>query len=182
MRIRRAQPDDAMAIAKMHAENWQRIYRGILRDDYLDGPVVSDRMVLWKHRLSSAADSGRQFVSVIEQPGELVAFVCVFLDSDPEWGALLDNLHVGVAWRGRQFGSKLMANAAAWVIANRPNSRLYLWVYEKNVAACRFYERWGGEIVDRHAEPAPDGTRVDAVRYGWRTLSGLAGAMVYAAG
>jgi GNAT superfamily N-acetyltransferase len=165
-----------MAIAAIHAENWQRFYRGILRDDYLDGPVVGDRQVVWRRRLSNSADSSLQFIAVIERPGGLAAFVCAYLDADPEWGALLDNLHVAFAWRGQHLGSTLMACAAAWVIAERPASRLHLWTYEKNLPARRYYERLGGEVVNQHAEPAPDGSRVPAVRYGWRDPSVLAAA------
>jgi GNAT superfamily N-acetyltransferase len=166
--VRLALPDDAMAIATIHADNWQRSYRGILRDDYLDGPVIGDRQVVWKRRLSNSADSSLQFIAVIERPGGLAAFVCAYLDADPEWGALLDNLHVAFASRGQRLGLRLMACAAAWVIAERPASRLHLWTYEKNRPARRYYERLGGEVVNQHAEPAPDGSHVRAVRYGWR--------------
>jgi ribosomal protein S18 acetylase RimI-like enzyme len=169
-----------MAIAQVHAESWRRTYRGILRDDYLDGNVVADKRTLWKNRLSVSAHPERPFVTVIERDGLVAGFVCVFLDSDPEWGALLDNIHVEAKFAGQGYGSKLMACAAAWVASRRPLSRLHLWVYERNVEARRFYERLGGEFVNIHAEPAPDGTRVDAVRYGWRTLSNLAGATAVA--
>ena len=171
-----------MAIANLHAESWRRTYRGVLRDDYLDGPVVADRRTLWKSRLAVSADPERQFISVVERNGLVAGFVCVFLDSDPEWGALLDNVHVEAKFTGQGYGSRLMACAAAWVISQRPISRLHLCVYERNVVARRLYESLGGEIVNHHAEPAPDGTRVDAVRYGWRTLSSLAGAAAVADG
>lgn len=74
-----------------------------------------------------------------------------------------------------------MAMAADWVISQRPASKLHLWAYEKNLPACRFYERLGGEVIDRSTELAPDGACVDAVRYGWRTLSALPEAADYAA-
>jgi ribosomal protein S18 acetylase RimI-like enzyme len=180
--MRRARLDDATAIANLHAESWRRAYRGILRDEYLDAPVFDEREALWKNRLSLPGDAEHQLVLLIERANELVAFICVMLDADPEWGALVDNLHVSAAWSGQRLGSKLMASAAAWVTAHRPHTRLHLWVYEANVAARRFYDRLGGEVVDHHTELAPDGTRIDAVRYGWRTLAGLAAGAVYAAG
>lgn len=182
MILRRARPADAATIANLHARSWQHTYRGILRDEYLDGAVVIDRQKLWERRLRSPLGTEHPYVLVIEQQSELVAFVCVLLDGDPEWGALLDNLHVSADRRGQRLGSLLMARAAAWVISQRPDSRLHLWVYEKNLPACRFYERLGGEVVDRSTEVAPDGARVDAVRYGWRTLSALTVAPGNAAG
>lgn len=180
--MRRARSDDATAIANLHAESWRRTYRSILRDEFLDALVFEDREMLWKNRLSSPEDPEHQLVLLIEQESQLVAFICVMLDTDPEWGALVDNLHVSADWSGQRLGSKLMTSAAAWVIAHRPHTKLHLWVYAANVAARRFYERLGGEVVDRHAELAPDGTRIDAVRYGWRSLAGLAAGAVYAAG
>ena len=175
MIVRRARLEDATAIANLHVASWRRTYRGILRDEYLDGPVITDRQKLWTSRLSSPSASEQPFVLLIEQERELAAFVCVLLDSDPESGALLDNLHVAAERHGQGLGTPLMARAAAWVISQRPDSRLHLWVYEKNLPACRFYERLGGEVVDRCTELAPDGARVDSVRYGWRTLSALTG-------
>jgi hypothetical protein len=46
------------------------------------------------------------------------------------------------------------------------------------LAARRFYERLGGAVTLRHAELAPDGTQVNALRYCWSELSGLAGRRV----
>jgi GNAT superfamily N-acetyltransferase len=174
--------DDVTAIANLHAESWRRTYRGILRDEYLDAPVFDERETHWKNRLSSPGDAEHQQVLLIEHASELVAFICVILDADPDWGALVDNLHVSAAWSGQRLGSKLMASAAAWVIAHRPHTRLHLWVYETNVAARRFYERSGGEVVGHHTELAPDGTRIDAVRYGWRSPARLAAGAAHAAG
>ena len=54
------------------------------------------------------------------------------------------------------------------------HGRLHLWAYEQNLSARRFYERLGGVITLRHAELALDGTEVNAVRYCWSDLSGLA--------
>ena len=44
--------------------------------------------------------------------GELVGFVHTVLDDDPQWGALLDNLHVRADWQRRRLGSQLVAASA----------------------------------------------------------------------
>jgi GNAT superfamily N-acetyltransferase len=102
-------------------------------------------------------------------------FACAFLDADPEWGCLLDNLHVAPDLKGQGLGRQLMTALVERVWRSNPRSRLHLWAYEQNLGARRFYERLGGVLNERHAEPAPDGTRVNAVRYCWSDLSGLAG-------
>jgi len=97
-------------------------------------------------------------------------FVCVFLDADPHWGALLDNLHVSPSAQGRGLGRRLMAEAARWVRQHRPQSRLHLWVYEQNASARGFYERLGGIVTEHRIVDAPDGTQVPAIRYVWDDL------------
>lgn len=171
MTVRPANRSDARAIAELHAESWRATYRGILRDEFLDGPLIQDRRRLWETRLSRSTET--QLVKLIEDGGKLTAFVCASLDADPEWGALLDNLHVSPSSKGQGLGRRLMAEAAGWVLQHRPDSRLHLWVYEKNVPARGFYEHLGGVVIGRHAHLAPDGSHAEAVRYGWETLRGL---------
>jgi len=173
MSIRPAVSSDATGIAELHAASWRRAYRGILRDEFLDGPVVQERRRLWESRLSQSLLPEARFVALIENGGELEAFVCVLLDADAHWGALLDNLHVSTSAQGRGLGRSLMAEAARWVLQRRPHSRLHLWVYEKNVAACGFYEHLGGVITEHRAKAAPDGCQIPAIRYGWEDLAGL---------
>lgn len=173
MTIRAAEPADADAIAQLHACSWRIAYRGILREDFLEGPLSENRRVLWHTRLSEA-DRAEQFVLVDEQAGAIRGFACAFLNADPEWGCLLDNLHVLPDLKGRGLGRQLMAAVAARVVCSNPSGRLHLWAYEQNLAARRFYERLGGMITERHAELALDGTEVNAVRYCWSELSGLA--------
>lgn len=171
--VRPATRSDAVGIANLHADSWRKAYRGILRDDFLDGPAIQDRRRLWESRLSHSPTPAVQFVALIEHGEELKAFVCVLLDADPYWGAVLDNLHVSTSAQGEGLGRRLMAEAAGWVRHHRPHSRLHLWVYEKNVAARRFYEHLGGVMTEQRAKAAPDGSQIQAVRYVWEDLVGL---------
>jgi hypothetical protein len=68
----------------------------------------------------------------------------------------------------------MMSAVAQRVLLSNPHGRLHLWAYEENLSARRFYERLGGVITLNHTEPALDGTEVNAVRYCWSELSGLA--------
>jgi GNAT superfamily N-acetyltransferase len=174
MTIRLAELADANAVAQLHASSWQTAYRGILRDDFLEGPLHENRRALWHSRLSDF-DRPDQFVLVDEHEGTIRGFACGFLDADPEWGCLLDNLHVIPELKGQGLGRELMREVAERVLHSNSIRRLHLWAYEQNLAARRFYERLGGEITLRHAEPALDGTQVNAVRYCWAELASLAG-------
>jgi GNAT superfamily N-acetyltransferase len=170
MALRRAVAEDEAAVARLHAESWRTAYRGILRDDFLDDSVVANRREVWSTRF---AQLGRedQLILVSEDHGEIQAFACAFLDADPEWGTLLDNLHVIPGLKGRGLGRQLIAGVAENVRQHGDHSVLHLWVYEQNTQARGFYERLGGVITEVVAEAAPDGSQVNALRYAWRELS-----------
>jgi GNAT superfamily N-acetyltransferase len=174
MTIRAAGLADAVAIAQLHTRSWQTAYRGILNDDFLQGPLSENRRMLWHSRLAECHRAD-QVVLVDEQAGVIRGFACAYLEADPEWGCLLDNLHVVPDLRGKGLGRQLMTAVVDQVWRSNPYGRLHLWAYEQNLAARRFYERLGGAVTLRHAELAPDGTQVNAVRYCWSELSGLAG-------
>ena len=163
--IRRASSLDAAAIARLHAESWRENYRGAYSDDFLDGDVFADRRTVWSDRLQSS--DPKTITLVAEQGDTLVGFAHTILDSDPIFGALLDNLHVATPVKGTGLGRALMAATADAVIASRPGSGLYLWVLEQNVAAQGFYRRLGGVFADRETSDAPGGGAVVGLRAVW---------------
>jgi GNAT superfamily N-acetyltransferase len=170
VRLRRAQVADEAAIARLHADSWRAAYRGILCDDFLDVTVVANRRELWSTRFSEI-DRKDQLILVGEEHGEIQAFACAFLDADPEWGTLLDNLHVLPGLMRRGLGRQLISAVAENIRRHGLHSMLHLWVYEQNLQARGFYERLGGIVSDCVGEAAPDGSHVKVLRYGWRELS-----------
>jgi ribosomal protein S18 acetylase RimI-like enzyme len=161
---------DEPAIARLHADSWRAAYRGILGDDFLDDTVVANRRELWRTRFSEIHRKD-QLILVGEEHGEIQAFACAFLDADPEWGTLLDNLHVLPGLKRRGLGRQLISAVAENIRRHGLRSMLHLWVYEQNVQARGFYERLGGVVSDCVGEAAPDGSHVNVLRYGWRELS-----------
>jgi ribosomal protein S18 acetylase RimI-like enzyme len=152
-RLRLANSDDSKAIAVLHADSWRRHYRGAYSDAYLDGDVISDRLVVWANRLHAPAP--RSHTVVAENDDHLIGFAHTEFEADPTWGALLDNLHVSHGAARRGIGSRLLASAASAVLERRTG--LYLWVLEQNRAAQAFYEACGGTFVDRAPVPPPGG-------------------------
>lgn len=144
-------------------------YRGILSDDFLEGPLYENRLAVWQQRLQ-AGDSPNQLILLVGEEDGLSGFVCARLDADPQWGALLDNLHVHPDHHRRGLGRRLVAAAAQWVREQRPRSPLYLWVYEANFRARAFYDSLGGIAVENLLMPAADGSYVQTLRYVWREL------------
>ncbi|HZP57970.1 MAG TPA: GNAT family N-acetyltransferase [Dehalococcoidia bacterium] len=177
VQFRRATHADAQAIAVLHADSWRRHYRGAYADAYLDGDVVDDRLQAWSERLR--ADDARRCTIVAEGEGALLGFAHTVLDDDPEWGALLDNLHVTYGRKRGGIGSRLLALTAQAVVEHRRDSGLYLWVLEQNVDAQAFYAARGGECVGRKPVTPPGGVEgrlngaPEAFRYAWRDPSTL---------
>ncbi len=165
MTYREANSNDAAAIAALHTKSWRHAYRGILRDDFLDGEVFQDRAAVWEQRL--AAPPARQFVLVAEENMKMVGFVCVYGDADAHWGSLIDNLHVAKEMKGRGIGKALVKAAAAWIRENHPSAGMYLWVYEANVAARRFYENLGAANAEFIVKENPGGGSANSFRYVW---------------
>lgn len=164
--FRTAGSPDSARVAELHAASWQSAYRGFLSDRYLDTDVPAERLKVWRSRLAQPSD--RQYVLLAEQGDALVGFVCVLLDAEPAWGAYLDNLHVRPGLTGQGLGGQLLIHALQWVAQVEPTQAMHLLVLEGNMAARRFYERHGGELVETLAKPMPDGTSPPVCRYLWR--------------
>ena len=169
--LRGATIEDAEQIALLHADSWRRTYRGMMRDDFLDGDVVEDRLSAWRERLNSPASNQR--VIVAEDGGAIQGFVCIFGGDDPGWGSFVDNLHVRHDVQARGVGRALMREAATWAEANYPGLGLYLWVMQANENAQRFYERLGGANrgTEVHENARAGSARV--YRYAWLDVRAL---------
>ena len=173
-RFRPAAFSDAASIASLHADNWQRHYRGAYSDEYLDGDVLDDRRAVWSERLGKNCDDS--YTIVAERAEQLVGFAHTRLDSDPEWGALLDNLHVRYDLKRQGMGGALMRQTALVLLVRRPMSGLYLWVLKQNTAAQAFYSAQGGAVVEERLRgPLPGGGRAPVFRYAWPDPAVLVG-------
>jgi GNAT superfamily N-acetyltransferase len=163
---RPAEVRDVEAIAALHADSWRRNYRGAYLDSYLDGDVVTDRLVVWRERITRPEATFRTIVA--EHDGAFAGFVHTKLDDDPTWGALIDNLHVVHELKGQGIGTRLMEASARTVLDSTPGAGLYLWVLEVNVAAQAFYAARGGVEAGREMRgPFPGGGTALARRIVW---------------
>ncbi|QBJ78072.1 GNAT family N-acetyltransferase [Aquitalea sp. USM4] len=170
--LRPATFDDAALIARLHTESWQNSYRKILSDDYLDHVAPTERHTMWTRRFHY---DNHLWVQLALWDGEPVGFVCLLPDGETERGLLLDNLHVLPGQQGRGVGRTLLLAAAAEAHRLQAGTPMHLWVYEANSDARRFYNRMGGEMVDRESVLAPDGSKAVALCYRWKQPALLAG-------
>lgn len=146
MTFQMAQFFDAKAIAQLHALSWRQHYRGVFSDEYLENGVEEERENYWRNLLSKK-DANR-YVLLAKEENQLLGFVCIYAHYDEKWQAYLDNLHVLKSTQGKGIGKQLMQKAAKWVKNETPHDQFFLWVFEANEAARKFYQKVGGEEVE----------------------------------
>jgi ribosomal protein S18 acetylase RimI-like enzyme len=171
IKLRPAGLSDFTAIAKLHADNWRKNYRGILSDNYLDKEVEKDRLNTWYGRLKFPTEN--QIVTLATLDNMLVGFCCLYFDDDAIFGSLIDNLHVSSNVQRSGIGRKLVIDCASKVYDKAENKRMYLWVYESNKNARIAYERLGGTNFETIEKDNTDGTSSKTCRIIWDDITRL---------
>jgi GNAT superfamily N-acetyltransferase len=163
MLVRRAEPEDAIAVARVHVRSWQVAYRTLLPDDYLDQLRPEDRAERYDF---ATLDPLKPRTIVAEEQGTIQGFATTAPSRDPDMpnhGELFA-LYVHPEQWGRGIGAALVSAARAHLFELGFRKAL-LWVLAGNVRAERFY---------RIDEWTPDGLRrtdtvwgvtVDELRY-----------------
>jgi GNAT superfamily N-acetyltransferase len=164
--IRPIVPADAATIAHLHTASWRSAYRGMLRDDYLDGDIATERQQAWAARLGAPVDPN-SYGFIAHADAGPVGFVFLFGRAEATWGTLVDNLHVLPGMKGRGIGRRLLEAAALETGRRYPRERVHLFVFEKNVDARRFYAGVGGREVERGTVEPPGGGSQVHLRVAW---------------
>lgn len=94
-------------------------------------------------------------VWLAEEDGRLLGFLAIRHSDNNDWETL-EKLYVDPSEQGRGVGAVLLDQAKAL----RPEG-LHLWVFQKNTAAIRLYERHGFKLVkltdgEHNSEREPD--------------------------
>ena len=167
MLLRPAQPPDALAIARVHVRSWQRGYRGILPDNYLNQLHPEDRAE--KYDLTNADPSHPH--TIVAVSGNIMhGFATTAPSHEPDLPSHgeLTALYVDPHSWGLGVGVALVTAARAHLVSLGLH-QAYLFTLVDNLRAQRFYksDQW-----------FPDGLRridivwntaVDVLRY-QRTL------------
>lgn len=165
MQLREATSNDVIGIANLHAKNWQQNYRGAFSDAFLDNDVVGERLEVWTKRFRTA--NSNQLVTLADDRGKILGFVCIFLADHEAYGTLLDNLHVASSAQNLGIGTRLMASVAKKCSMVDPDSGIYLWVLQQNKKAIDFYEALGGNFIELVEGIEVGNQKVLKCRYFW---------------
>src|ERR1700740_3173053 len=69
MLLRPAEPDDAMAVARVHVRSWQAAYRGLLPDEYLNALRPEDRAKVY----TFGSNDTRQPATIVSMEGGVIS-------------------------------------------------------------------------------------------------------------
>lgn len=172
LRLRLAGPKDADSVAAIHTASWRTAYRGILDDEFLDGPLDGYSRDRWRAWFTLIGGPPANLV-IAERDRVPVGFLCV-VHSGGEFGDLIANLHVLLDARGLGIGRQLLREAAR-LVREHGRTSMHLWVYSSNSEAIRFYDREGGSPESEQPHLAADGIMRPSWRYIWRDVDALLG-------
>ncbi len=162
--IRPAEPDDALAVARVHVRSWQVGYRTLVPDEYLDRLRPEERA---RRYTFGSRDSGTPATIVASEAGVIYGFATTGAaheaDVPPDHGELCA-LYVDPDWWGRGIGAALVSAARLRLLALGFRQAV-LWLLAGNVRAERFYRNDGWASDGRHRTDSVWGVTVDKVRY-----------------
>lgn len=163
MNIRRAVPDDASVLARVHIDSWRSAYRGLVPDDHLASLGYDRRTDRFRESLAR----GSEETYLAEQNGAVIGFLtlgaCRDSDVDPQttgeiWGIYVAPQH----WR--KGCGRLLCRQGERILRSQNYSHAVLWVFEANERARRFYEAMGFE-PDGSSKTLHPGAPLKAIRY-----------------
>ena len=161
--LRPAQPDDAIAVARVHVRSWQVAYRTFLPDDYLDQLRPEDRAQ--KYDFANLDPRKPQTIVAVEE-GLIHGFATTAPSRDPDLPGHgeLYALYVDPEQWGRGIGVALVS-AARTRLFGLGFRNAVLWVLAGNIRAERFYQidQWVPDGL--HRTDSVWGVTVNEVRY-----------------
>lgn len=168
-KIRKAEVDDAPAIAAVHVTAWRETYRGIVADDVLNNLSIQRRTEQWINSLSDESHAyHRAFVAEVN--GQVVGFAGYGAPQlkDTGFDGELFALYLLKMAHGSGIG-RLLVQSVVHELKESGCKSMMVWVLKDNPAR-GFYERLGGEYL--YEKPIEIGGRkLREVAYGWRDLS-----------
>ena len=164
--IRRATIGDILQIAKVHVESWQKSFRGIAPQKYLDNLSIEKREKAFRERFF---DKDYQMFVAETAENKIVGFADFGKgrDDQPEYKSELYAIYLLPAFQGKGIGGELFKKGVKDLLDQGCNS-MYLQALE--VSPYRgFYEKMGGKVIGRSTHKLGD-QDFATLFYGWEDL------------
>lgn len=149
LKIRKATLNDIKEIAKLHIDSWNKIYKGIISDKYLES--MKNNLDGRIERMKNDFNLREIVVGILND--EIVVFA-EFIDSNKfskeiDIDCELCGLYVKNEYLGLGIGSKVFAYVKN-VFIKENKKKMGLWCLKENTNAIKFYKAKGGkEIVEK---------------------------------
>ena len=170
MIVRRARISDAHDIARCQMLGWQRGYKGIVSDDFLNSINLRDSIERWTNNLSEMTDD--KYTLVAEMDGQGVGFLSVGPPRDGQEGfkSELWAIYIDPDYWGRGVGRALF-DQMVLDLKSRDIHNTYVWCLRDNDRGRKFYEALGGEHIKGLAKKfVLQEQSMEEVAYGWTGL------------
>ena len=160
--IRRARPDDAVALAEAHDEAWRTAYLGLIPGPELEKLVARRGPSWW----DAAIRRGSRIALLMF--GDTIAGYANFGRNRAKslpYGGEVYELYLRPEYQGLGFGRKLFSMAKR-DLSQAGHTGLVVWALSDNEPAVNFYRALGGRAVARSTERF--GPKVlDKVAFAW---------------
>ena len=162
MIIREANNSDLTAIANIHIESWRDSYSEVFTPEVMNREIIPSLKEHWQNIVIQNDD-----VVLVAADKDIIGFIAVWCRPIP----FIDNLHVKPSLRSKNVGTLLLKSAAGALLKKEKNSG-YLWVFNTNENAIRFYQKLGGVQTD-YSMKEIFGHKVFSQKFEWKDLSAI---------
>lgn len=149
-------------IVELHVRSWQKAYRGMMPDEYLDSLSVESRLAQQQERFGKKTSDECAIIA-----GESIIGICGFgpsRDDDADQVGEIYGFYLHPDVWGKGYAHPAMTltlellKQAGWPVVT-------LWTLELNQRARRFYERAGFELDGARKQLTIAGVELWEVRY-----------------
>lgn len=138
--IRTATAKDAGDIARIHMRSWQKMYRDFIPDTILNNLSLHERTQQWDALIRKEV---KVLVMEINHRIQGFASICPFRDptADNSMGEI-SAIYIRPEYWRQGLGTQLCL-AAISELEKEGYNKIFLWIFEANVQAKKFYEALG---------------------------------------
>ena len=134
--VRNAEKEDVRQIAEILVEDWQKAYRGIMDDAFLDSMSADQRYEIEVKRY-------QKFV-VAADGNEILGYAWLEMAADEPADCEVIALYVRYSKRNNGIGKLLMRHAVDH-FRETGKKKMIVWCLKENAESRKFYEKTGGK-------------------------------------
>lgn len=166
IKIRKAEITDSKGIATVKVKSWQKTYRGLIPDSFLDSMSIQDYKEKIEKQLKENTE-GKYHNLVFIEDSQIVGILTVGCNTDgdlpKEYGQLY-SIYLLPGYEGMGIGSKLLVEGLS-LLRTDGYKKATLWVLDTNTKARSWYEHKGWEVEGKTNVDKRDTFDLNEVRY-----------------